>query len=270
MANPKINIIDIGSVGGFDIPWKNHTDSIDWSLSFEPNETSIINGKNLKYDCAVWNFDGEAPFYVSGRDGVGSSLLKQNYNWVKENFERISSEGNPILNNTWLKRSQITKEFLCPVKKIDTILGEIDKLLGKNIPFHFLKSDTQSGEFFVLEGAKKYLENDCIGLELELFRYPLYQNLVTEDEVKSYLAELGFYVAGWTGYRNSFASQADYLFLRETPRSQEELELIDLIKSIYKPKGSDNLIKQKSWISYISNMPKALSKLKYLIESSFN
>ena len=56
-----------------------------------------------------------------------------------------------------------------------------------------MKSDTQSGEFFVLEGAKKYLENDCIGLELELFRYPLYQNLVTEEEVKSYLAELGFY-----------------------------------------------------------------------------
>ena len=72
-----------------------------------------------------------------------------------------------------------------------------------------------------MEGAKNYLENDCLGLELELFRYPLYQNLVTEVEVKSYLADLGFYVAGWTGYQNSFAFQADYLFLRNTPRSEE-------------------------------------------------
>ncbi len=256
MTNPKINIIDIGSVGGFDLPWKHHTNSIDWSLSFEPNEPSVFDGKNLKYDCAVWNFDGESPFYVSGAGGVGSSILKQNYDWVKENFERIRLQGNPKLNDTWLERSQISKEFLCPVKKLDTILDELDKSLGKHIPFHFLKSDTQSGEFFVLDGAKNYLENDCIGLELELFRYPLYQNLVTEDEVKNYLAKLGFYVAGWTGYQNSFASQADYLFLRKTPRSQEELKMIDLIKSIYKPKGSDQLIKQQFFIS------RAISKIK--------
>lgn len=112
--------------------------------------------------------------------------------------------------------------------------------------------------FFVLEGAKNYLENDCLGLELELFRYPLYQNLVTEDEVKNYLAKLGFYVAGWTGYQNSFASQSDYLFLRKIPRSQEELKMIDLIKSIYKPKGSAQLIKQQFFIS------RAISKIKYV------
>jgi hypothetical protein len=259
MTNPKINIIDVGSVGGFDSPWNNHVKCIDWSLSFEPNEPPVLNGKNLKYDCAVWNFDGEAPFYVSGPKGTGSSLLKQNFDWVQENFKSIHLEGNQKLNDTWMNRSQITKEFLCPVKKLDTILEELDQSLDKHIPFHFLKSDTQSGEFFVLEGAKTYLENDCIGLELELFRYPLYKNLVTEDGVKSYLGDLGFYVAGWTGYQNSFASQADYLFLRRNPRSEEEVNIIELIKSVYKPIGSKNLIKQRSFVST------SVSKIKSLL-----
>jgi len=264
MSMSKINIIDIGSVGGFDFPWKNHTKSIDWSLSFEPNESPVLIEKNLKYDCAVWNFNGESPFYVSGPSGVGSSLLKQNYAWVKENFESIRSQGNQKLNDTWIDRSQITKEFLCPVKKLDTILEELDQSLDNHIPFHFLKSDTQSGEFFVLEGARTYLENDCLGLELELFRYPLYQNLVTEDKVKSYLADLGFYVAGWTGYQNSFASQADYLFLRKNPRSEEEIKMIELIKSVYNPHGSENLIKQKTFFS------SSLGKIKSLIQNLVN
>jgi hypothetical protein len=99
MTNPKINIIDVGSVSGFDFPWKNHTQFVDWSLSFEPNEPSVLDGKNLKYDSAVWNFDGEATFYVSVPNGTGSSLLKQNYDWVKENFESIRSQGNQKLND---------------------------------------------------------------------------------------------------------------------------------------------------------------------------
>jgi hypothetical protein len=264
MTHPKINIIDVGSVGGFDCPWNNHIECIDWSLSFEPNEPSVLDRKNLKYNCCVWNFDGEAPFYVSGPNGTGSSLLKQNFDWVKENFEKIRLEGNQKFNDTWFERSQITKEFTCPVKKLDTILAELNQSLGENIPFHFLKSDTQSGEFFVLEGAKNYLKNDCLGLELELFRYPMYQNVVTEDVVKSYLNNLGFYIAGWTGYWGSFSAASDYLFLRKNPRSEEEINIIESIKTIYNPSGSEKLIKQQSFPS------RSVNKLKSLIKNLIN
>jgi hypothetical protein len=126
MTHPKINIIDVGSVGGYDSPWNNHTIYIDWSLNFEPNESSVLDGKNLKYDCCVWTFDGDASFYVSGPNGTGSSLLKQNFSWVQENLNIIRLEGNQRLNDTWIERSQITKEFLCPVKKLDTILEDLD------------------------------------------------------------------------------------------------------------------------------------------------
>ena len=45
----KINLIDIGAVGGFDRPWSLHTDKIERSLSFEPNEAPILTGLNTKF-----------------------------------------------------------------------------------------------------------------------------------------------------------------------------------------------------------------------------
>lgn len=245
----KINVIDVGAVGGFDLPWSKHIDKVGTTLAFEPNEEPLLTGNKLKYNCAVWNFDGVAQFHVYGKNGTGSSLLTQNLEWVKNNFELIKDQGNEKLNSTWFDRSAEIDQFQCEVRNLDTILHELDEERGEHTQFHFLKSDTQSGEFFVLDGARKYLETDCIGLELELFRYPLYANMVLEDEVKKFLEKQGFEVAGWTGYKNSFLSQADYLFLRKEPRSLNEKEIIDLIKKVYSPKGSGNIIKTHTFIN---------------------
>ncbi|MBD2664823.1 hypothetical protein B6N60_04095 [Richelia sinica FACHB-800] len=247
----KINLIDIGSVGGFDIPWSFNTDKIEYSLSFEPNDQPILNSKNLRYNSAIWNFDGEANFYVSGHNGTGSSLLKQNFTWVNNNFDAIKNNGNKKLNQSWFERSKITNEFKCQVKKLDTVLSEIHAAIGEDIKFHFLKSDTQSGEYYVLEGAENFLKTDCLGLELELYRYPLYENIILEQEVKDYLRSLGFFVAGWTGYKNSFESQADYLFLKKEAKNQEEQNIIDLIKEVYKPQRG-GIIKHRSLLQKVT------------------
>jgi hypothetical protein len=116
-----------------------------------------------------------------------------------------------------------------------------------------LKSDTQSGEFFVLDGARHYLKHDCLGLDLELFRYPLYKEMVLEDDVKNFLVDLGFEIAGWTGYQNSFLSQADYLFLRKEARSLDEEKTINLIRKIYSPQGSNKIIKSTSSLERVKN-----------------
>jgi hypothetical protein len=246
----KVNVIDIGAVGGLNqiSPWSKHIDKVGITLSFEPNDDSILIGKHLKYDCAVWNFDGVAEFHVYGKNGIGSSLLTQNFKWVKENFEFIKCQGDQILNSTWFDRSNETNHFQCQVKRLDTILAELEKKRGMHIQFHFLKSDTQSGEFFVLDAARQYLEHDCLGLDLELFRYPIYEGIILEDKVKSLLDDLGFEIAGWTGYQNSFLSQADYLFLRKVPRSLEEEKTINLIKNIYAPQGAGKIIKSTSML----------------------
>jgi hypothetical protein len=250
----KINIIDIGAVGGFDVPWKLHRDKVEWSLSFEPNEPPILGGNHLRYNCAISNIDGEADFFISGENGLGSSLLKQNFDWVRNNFEKIRLEGNPEFNDSWFQRSNVEQEFKCKIKKLDTVLSELHEFLGYYIPFHFLKSDTQSGEYFILEGAEAYLQKECIGLELELFRYPLYQGMVLENEVIKYLKNIGFCIAGWTGYQNSFNSQADYLFLREVPRSELEKALINLCESVYQPYGANKIIKRRNWRYYTSKL----------------
>ena len=254
----QINVIDIGAVGGFDLPWCNHVNKVGITLAFEPNEAPVLEGKKIQYNCAVWNFDGIEQFHVYGKNGTGSSLLTQNFQWVKENFADIKGQGNESLNSTWFDRSAEIEQFPCEVKQLDTILNELDKKCGGHTQFHFIKSDTQSGEFFVLEGAKKYLETDCLGLELELFRYPLYQNMVLEDEVKEFLYNLGFEMAGWTGYKNSFLSQADYLFLRKEPRSSTEREIIELIRKIYAPKGSERIIKSQSFMNRVLNKIKLI------------
>jgi hypothetical protein len=87
--------------------------------------------------------------------------------------------------------------------------------------------------------------------------------MVLEDDVKAWLAERGFRVAGWSGYQASFASQADYLFLRSAPRDAEEQALIETIERVYAPQGSERLIKQPPLIDRLKRalkrrLPEAL------------
>lgn len=248
----KINLIDIGSLGGLDLPWSKNRKHIGKLLCFEPNEELIIEPDFIKYNSAIWSYDGNAKFFISGLNGSGSSLLKQNFDWVKEHFEEIKDKGNHKLNETWFERSQIKNSFSVEVKKLDTVLEEINLKMNQPIRFHFLKSDTQSGEGYVLQGAEKFLEENCLGLELELFRYPLYEDIIIDKKIKEYLKKFNFGFAGWSGLKNSFNSQYDALFIKKTT-NKEDLKIIDLILKIYRPKGKNLLIKQKSIIDKFKN-----------------
>ena len=246
----KINIIDVGALDGFDIPWKKHQDKIGFALTFEPNEKAVFGEKLIRYNTAIWDYDGEGTFYIVGSIGQGSSLLEPNYEWVNENFQQIRTEGNIKFNDTWAERTVIKRIATLPVKKLDTVLAEVNAQLQKDgrmpLKFHFLKSDTQSGEYYVLKGAENWLKTDCIGLEIEAFRYPMYKGVVIDVEVKKYLENLGFEQIGWTGYMYSFNAACDYLFVRREPRNAEEKAMIDLIKQVYQPKGVEGIIKQPS------------------------
>jgi FkbM family methyltransferase len=241
-----VDLIDIGAVGGLGSPWREHPEAVGHVLGFEPNEPVRREGKRWTQDSAIWNRDGRVPFYISGPDGSGSSLLQQNPEWVAANFERLAEQGDRRLNRTWQERSRISKVVEIEVRTLDSVLDEL-RPGAAGARFRFLKSDTQSGEWFVLQGAQEFLARDCVGLELELFRYPLYQGMVLEDEVKAWLAGRGFRVAGWSGYQASFESQADYLFLCAAPRDAEERALIETIEAVYAPHGPERLIKQPPW-----------------------
>lgn len=244
----RLNLIDVGATGGLELPWRRKPGLIGTVLSFEPNEPPSVSPGRISHDTAVWNYDGEATFTIYGEGGTGSSLLPQNYDWVRDNFDRIRHLGDPQLADTWLQRSQPKGTFTCQVRKLDTVLAD----LGPDRPrFQFLKSDTQSGEWFVLDGARDYLANECLGLELECYRFPLYKGLKTEDEVSALLDDLGFERCGWTGYKASFASQADYLFLKRDPAPKDR-PYVEAIRRLYGVSGRNSIIKRVTLLDRVA------------------
>lgn len=262
LALRPIDLIDIGAVGGLGPPWRAHPEAVGHVLGFEPNQPPRQDGRRWTYDSAIWHRNGRARFFISGADGSGSSLLRQNPAWVAANFARLADQGDRRLNRTWQERSKISRMVEIEVRTLDSVLAELQAAAG-GPRFRFLKSDTQSGEWFVLQGAQDFLARDCVGLELELFRYPLYRGMVLEDDVKAWLAERGFRVAGWSGYQASFASQADYLFLRAAPRDAEEQALVQTIEAVYAPQGAERLIKRPPWLERLKTalkrrLPEAL------------
>ncbi len=239
----KVNLIDIGSVGGIEEPWKIRY--VNNLIQFEPNESEVIQNNYWKYPFAITNANKIDKFYVYGNKGTGSSLKKQNIEWFKKYYNSVSDFGDRRLNQSWLERSELKKSFDVECVTLDNFLNNNRKNLN-NSKFHFMKSDTQGGEWDILQGAKDFLSNECLGLELELFRYPLYENIKLESEIKEFLFDYGYRVAGWTGYKNSFLSQADYLFLKIKDIDNDEKVIIDAIEKIYSPKGTDRIIKEQT------------------------
>jgi len=239
-SDMQINLIDVGATGGLQLPWSSRQDIIGTKLSFEPNEPVLIEPGNLRYNTAVWNYDGEAEFTILGEGGMGSSLLQPNVEWVEANFDMLKKEGDPALAATFLDRCKPKGTLRCEVRKLDTILSELRS--RADVPrFHFLKSDTQSGEWFVLDGARQYLSEQCLGLELECYRYPLYKGMRLQNEVFELLDEYGFDRWGWTGYQYSFNSQSEYLFLKRGV-SGEEKKTVDAIRALYNTSGPNSII----------------------------
>jgi FkbM family methyltransferase len=254
---PKLNLIDVGAVQGLDVPWKHHAHRVGHLLSFEPNDAPQLAGQHLKYNTAVWNYDGQGTFYISGANGVGSSLLRHNEAWVRAHYDQLKHQGNPQFNATWFERSRVLRTVPVQVRKLDTILAEVRQQVGP-VPFHFLKSDTQSGEGHVLQGAAQFVRDECLGLELEMFRYPMYEGVILEDEVIATLEQFGFVQLGWTGYLYSFHAACDRLFVRREPRNATEAALIGQIKEIYRP--ANGLIKQPTrWKKFKTKIRQALS-----------
>ena len=241
----KINLIDIGSVGGIEEPWDMRY--VNNLIQFEPNESSVVEKNYWKYPFAISNENKTQRFYVYGENGTGSSLKKQNIKWFKKYHNLVSDFGDKKLNQSWIGRAELQKSFDVKCVKLDDFLNYHRKNY-KNINFEFLKSDTQGGEWDILQGAKNFLSNECLGLELELFKYPLYENIKLESEIKEFLFDYGYRIAGWTGYRNSLLASSDYLFLKAKDFDKEKKKLIDLIEMIYSPKGSERIIKKRSWI----------------------
>ena len=148
-----LNFIDVGALGDLPEPWFTHSKHIRKLLSFEPLEGNSQQKNTITSDSALWEEAATLPFYIyEGLGGSGSSLFKQNTEYVKAHFDTLKTKGNPWLAATWFERSQLaeTKSIACTT--LDSVLERLE------IPtqFDFLKVDAQGAEYQILKGG------DCI------------------------------------------------------------------------------------------------------------
>jgi len=206
------NFIDIGSVGGLPKPWKSNANIIKFLLNFEPNDLPKRGPNFMTCNTAVWESETIAPFYIyKGSNAMGSSLFKQNFSYVKEHYNVLKQRGPIHYAETWFERSALVETRQIQCRPLDTIIEDF----FPTTPFHFLKIDAQGAEYPILKGAQSLLKGSCIGLHLELFVLPLYEDIVLLDQVQAYLERFGFYLIKKFPPHGTFDSQHDCLFLRK-------------------------------------------------------
>src|ERR1700723_942974 len=115
----RINVIDIGSAGGLEYPWSQYRALVGTTLSFEPNGEQVSRGNVIQSNMAIWDRDGDADFCIYGEDGMGSSLLRPNLVWVKDNYEWLKTQGKPQLAATFVERAQLRGRVKRQIRKLD-------------------------------------------------------------------------------------------------------------------------------------------------------
>lgn len=228
-----INFIDVGSIDGLPEPWNHQAKLIKLLLNFEPNDEPI-RGKNfMTYNYALWEKAEIKPFYIyKGFNHTGSSLFKQNYEYVEKEFESLKKRGPSNLAETWFERSELVRTTELTCKPLD----EIVKSQFPKSDFHFLKIDAQGAEFNILKGAESLLNGSCCGLHLELFTIPLYKGIVLLNEVVDYLSRFDFELVKKFPPHGTFDSQHDCLFIK---KSGDPL-IVNIIKETYRINESSN------------------------------
>ena len=222
-----IGFIDIGSIGGLPVPWNSNAYLVKFLLNFEPNESPSYGPNFMTYNTAVWESEETLPFYIyKGFNATGSSLFKQNYEYVRNHYDDLKNRGSKYLAETWFDRSQLVDTIELQCRTIDSVIKQEFSINQ----FHFMKIDAQGAEYNILKGAEELLSGSCVGLHLELFKLPLYKGIVLMDEVIAHLSGYGFRLVKKFPPHGTFDSQNDCLFLKD----EGDPELLTVIRKVYK------------------------------------
>jgi FkbM family methyltransferase len=205
-----VGLIDVGSVGNLPHPWHERAGLIDHVLKFEPRDPRDETPNVVSIDAALWSEPAMLPFYVcAGQAGQGSSLFRQNVDYVRENFDTLRKVGPSHLAETWFERSSLDHVVEIQCTTVDAVLAT------RSEPYHILKVDAQGAEKQILHGAADYLSgSECVALHLELFRMPLYEGIALRPEVEELVDSLGFSLVKEYPPHGSFDSQNDCVFFR--------------------------------------------------------
>jgi len=220
----SVGLVDVGAVGRLPSPWYENAPSISHLLKFEPRDEKEKHEDVTTLSTALWKCKEKRPFYIlQGKGGTGSSLLQPNPEFVREHFDELCKRGPQDLAETWFERSKVVRTERVQCRTLDSILSSISH------SFHFLKLDVQGAEMQVLRGAEQFMERSCLGLHLELFKYPLYKGMSLIDDIVDFLQKNGFEMYIKNPPHGTFNSQHDCIFLRRGKESDAK----NVIQSIY-------------------------------------
>lgn len=209
-GNGVVGLIDVGSVGSLPRPWHQRSDLVSHVLKFEPRDSREETPRVVTVDAALWSEPAKLPFYVyTGLAGQGSSLFRQNVDYVRENFDTLRTLGPSYFAETWFERAKLDHVDEIQCTTLDAVLAE------RSESYQVLKIDAQGAERQILEGSSTYLSSgECLALHLELFRLPLYEGITLRPEVEEYLDGMGYALVKEYPPHGSFDSQNDCVFLR--------------------------------------------------------
>ena len=167
----KINILDIGASGNFNINKFNNFFShlnIAKIIKFD-EESKIVKDKNdIIYDKFLWSEDTTKKFYITNNH-VSSSFYKPNTEILKD-FANFTDH-------------VIIEEKDEKVNKLDNFDFDME--------INFVKIDAEGAELEILKGGKNILKN-CFGFEIEQQFISRFVDSPKYFEVSRYLDELGY------------------------------------------------------------------------------
>ena len=174
----KINIIDVGAMGGLSKIW-GPIESIINAIGFEPDPIEfekLKEDKNVKYyNYALYSESKNLEFNIA-RGGGKSSLLIPNEKFL----EKYSDYNNYVVE----EKKPIPKIF---VKTLDELVKQNEKLDPD-----FIKLDTQGSELEILRGSEKVLTEKVCGCLIEISFVETYKNQPLFREIDSFMEQKGF------------------------------------------------------------------------------
>jgi len=211
-----INLIDVGCVGEkIPAPWRKHKKHIDTILTFDPlvenHQTTGLNSKIIHYNCAVFSREGKRNFYICNKEAC-SSLLKMNYDFFIESLGEVPEKYQ-------LKE---TKEVNCI--RLDSIIDNL------GINFDFIKTDAQGADLEVIKSLGRYLDEQIIGVHIELYFQPHYSGMSLFDEANAFLKSHNFEMVKSIRKKNTHILD-DFLYIRQDAAKKRKIKFI---RKIYK------------------------------------
>jgi len=215
----KINLIDVGCIGNkLQSPWKKYRKHIGTVLTFDPlveeHQIACLDSRIIHYNCAVFSQEGKRNFYIYNKEAC-SSLLKMNHDFFVENFGHVP------------EKYQLKKTIQVDCVRLDSLIEQLD------VNFDFIKVDAQGADIEVVKSLGRYLQEQIVGIHIELYLVPHYSGAILFDEADVFLRRHNFeLVKSLRGKKTDVLN--DFLYIRQDKAKKKQIKFI---RKIYKSKG---------------------------------